>query len=74
MRPEWLLLDESTSALDEKLEAELYGTLAKRLPNTTVVSIGHRSTLAAFHRRRLEMRAEGDHFTPRDAAKVAAAE
>jgi putative ATP-binding cassette transporter len=74
LRPQWLLLDESTSALDEKLEAELYATLAKRLPSTTVVSIGHRSTLAAFHRRRLEMMAEGDHFTPRDAAKVAAAE
>jgi putative ATP-binding cassette transporter len=74
LRPEWLLLDESTSALDEKLEAELYAMLAKRLPNTTVVSIGHRSTLAAFHRRRLEMKAEGDHFTPRDTAKVAAAE
>jgi putative ATP-binding cassette transporter len=74
LRPEWLLLDESTSALDEKLEAELYAMLAKRLPSTTVVSIGHRSTLAAFHRRRLEMMQEGDHFTPRDAAKVAAAE
>ena len=74
MRPDWLFLDESTSALDEKLEAELYAILAKRLPNTTVVSIGHRSTLAAFHRRRLEMTAEGDHFTPRDAAQVAAAE
>jgi len=74
LRPQWLLLDESTSALDEKLEAALYAMLAKRLPSTTVVSIGHRSTLAAFHRRRLEMMAEGDHFTPRDAAKVAAAE
>jgi putative ATP-binding cassette transporter len=74
LRPQWLLLDESTSALDEKLEAALYAMLAKRLPSTTVVSIGHRSTLAAFHRRRLEMMAEGDHFTPRDAAKIAAAE
>jgi putative ATP-binding cassette transporter len=74
MRPEWLFLDESTSAVDEKLEAELYAILAKRLPNTTVVSIGHRSTLAGFHRRRLEMIQEGDHFTPRDAARVAAAE
>src|ERR1700674_1403409 len=74
MRPDWRFLDESTSALDEKLEAELYAVIAKRLPNTTVVSIGHRSTLGAFHRRRLEMTAEGDHFTPRDAAKVAAAE
>jgi putative ATP-binding cassette transporter len=74
MRPDWLFLDESTSALDEKLEAELYAVIAKRLPGTTVVSIGHRSTLGAFHRRRIEMMPEGDHFTPRDAAKAAAAE
>jgi vitamin B12/bleomycin/antimicrobial peptide transport system ATP-binding/permease protein len=74
MRPDWLFLDESTSALDEKLEAELYAVIAKHLPNTTVVSIGHRSTLGAFHRRRIEMMPEGDHFTPRDAAKVTAAE
>jgi putative ATP-binding cassette transporter len=54
-RPDWLFLDESTSALDEKLEAELYGILATRLPKTTIVSIGHRSTLSTFHRRRLDM-------------------
>jgi putative ATP-binding cassette transporter len=35
------------------------------LPDTTVVSIGHRSTLAAFHDRRMDMRAgEGGLFTP----------
>ena len=45
MRPDWLLLDESTSAVEEKLEAELYAVLAQRLPNTTIVSIGHRSSL-----------------------------
>jgi putative ATP-binding cassette transporter len=66
-RPDWLFLDESTSALDEKLEAELYAILAERLPKTTVVSIGHRSTLVAFHQRRLDMTAEeGGLFTPRD--------
>ncbi len=67
MRPDWLFLDESTSALDEKLEAEIYAVIAARLPNTTVISIGHRSTLAAFHHRHLEMTPDGDHFTPRDA-------
>jgi putative ATP-binding cassette transporter len=72
-RPDWLFLDESTSALDEKLEAELYGILATRLPKTTIVSIGHRSTLAAFHTRRLDMTAaEGGHFTPRDTPAAAA--
>jgi vitamin B12/bleomycin/antimicrobial peptide transport system ATP-binding/permease protein len=71
-QPDWLFLDESTSALDEKLEAEVYAALAKLLPKTTIVSIGHRATLGAYHRRRLEMTAEGDHFTPRDAAQAAA--
>ena len=73
-RPDWLLLDESTSAVEEKLEAELYAVLAQRLPNTTIVSIGHRSTLTPLHQRHLEMTPEGDHYTLRDAAKAEAAE
>jgi len=72
IRPDWLLLDESTCALDEKVEAAVYAALAERLPNTTIISIGHRSTLGAFHRRRLEMSLQGDHFTPRDEARAAA--
>jgi vitamin B12/bleomycin/antimicrobial peptide transport system ATP-binding/permease protein len=57
-RPDWLLLDESTSAVDEPLEAALYAVIARRLPDTTVLSIGHRSTLTALHARRLDMVAE----------------
>jgi putative ATP-binding cassette transporter len=72
MQPHWLLLDESTAAVEEQLEAELYAVLARRLPQTTVISIGHRSTLAELHQRHLEMTPEGDHFTLRDAVKVAA--
>jgi len=74
LRPDWLLLDESTSAVEEELEAELYAVLARRLPKTTIVSIGHRSTLVGLHRRHLEMTPEGDRFTPRDAVKAEAAE
>jgi putative ATP-binding cassette transporter len=48
-KPEWLLLDEATAALDEETEAAIYKMLAERLPQSTLVSIGHRSTLAAFH-------------------------
>ena len=54
-RPDWLFLDEATSALDEKLEAEIYRILRQVLPNTTIVSIGHRSTLVKLHRRHIEM-------------------
>ena len=55
-KPDWLFLDEATAALDEPTEAEIYRMLRERLPDTTVVSIGHRSTLAAFHDRRIDMR------------------
>jgi vitamin B12/bleomycin/antimicrobial peptide transport system ATP-binding/permease protein len=72
MKPDWLFLDESTSALDEQMEAEMYALLAEHLPATTVISIGHRATLGAFHHRRLGMAQEGDHFTLRDEARIAA--
>jgi putative ATP-binding cassette transporter len=66
-KPDWLLLDEATAALDENLEAEIYGVLRDHLPETTVISIGHRSTLIAFHKRRLHMRRGADGiFTPAD--------
>jgi putative ATP-binding cassette transporter len=74
MKPDWLFLDESTSALDEKLESEIYRIIAQRLPHTTIVSIGHRSTLGGFHHRRLEMTAERNHFTPREIVSSVAAE
>lgn len=48
-QPIWLFLDEATSALDEETEAAMYCLLAERLPQTTVVSVGHRSTLNKYH-------------------------
>jgi putative ATP-binding cassette transporter len=54
-KPDWLFLDEATSALDEESESALYRAIADKLPNATVVSIGHRTTLAAFHQRRIAL-------------------
>ncbi|MGE3246222.1 MAG: ABC transporter ATP-binding protein/permease, partial [Beijerinckiaceae bacterium] len=54
-RPDWLFMDEATSALDEKLEGEIYRMLKRELPDTTIVSIGHRSTLIGLHDARLDM-------------------
>jgi putative ATP-binding cassette transporter len=53
--PDWLFLDEATAALDEASEARLYALLKERLPDAGVVSVAHRSTLAAFHERRLDL-------------------
>jgi vitamin B12/bleomycin/antimicrobial peptide transport system ATP-binding/permease protein len=52
-KPDWLFLDEATSAIDEEHEARLYALLRARLPGTTLFSVGHRSTLRPFHARRL---------------------
>ena len=58
-RPDWLFLDEATASLDEQSEADLYRAIATTLPNTTLVSIGHRSTLNAFHKRRIAFKPQG---------------
>ena len=60
--PQYLFLDEATASLDEASEAALYRLLEEKLPDTTIVSIGHRSTLAAFHGRNAVLVREGDRF------------
>ena len=67
--PQYLFLDEATASLDEASEAALYRLLADKLPATTVVSIGHRSTLAAFHQRNVVLVRDGDRFALRDGRK-----
>ena len=52
-RPRWLFLDEATSALDEAAEAHVYALVKERLPDTAIVSIGHRPSLTALHERKL---------------------
>jgi putative ATP-binding cassette transporter len=60
--PQYLFLDEATASLDEASEAALYRLLEEKLPDTTIVSIGHRSTLTAFHGRSVVLIREGDRF------------
>jgi putative ATP-binding cassette transporter len=61
--PQFLFLDEATASLDETSEAALYKLLQEKLPATTIVSIGHRSTLEAFHQRNIVLARDGDLFT-----------
>jgi vitamin B12/bleomycin/antimicrobial peptide transport system ATP-binding/permease protein len=72
--PDYLFLDEATASLDEAAEAALYRLLNARLKRTTIVSIGHRSTLAAFHRRGLVLERDGEVNRLREAALAPAAE
>ena len=61
-QPQYLFLDEATASLDEASEAALYRLLADNLKTTTTISIGHRSTLEAFHDGHIVLDREGDHF------------
>ena len=53
--PDWLFLDEATASLDEPGERMVYALLREELPQASIVSIGHRSTLRALHNRRIDL-------------------
>lgn len=57
--PAAVFLDEATSAMDEGLEEAMYRMLRSQLPDTALVSIGHRSTLKPFHEIELELLGDG---------------
>ena len=56
MKPDYLFLDEASSALDDKAETSLHKLLIERLPKAAIVSVAHRAGLDAFHNRREEMK------------------
>ncbi len=51
--PDIIVLDEATSALDEKSQDNMMELMIKELPKATVVSVGHRAELEAFHSRKI---------------------
>ncbi|QOZ22485.1 ABC transporter ATP-binding protein/permease [Bradyrhizobium sp. CCBAU 51753] len=51
--PDIVVLDEATSALDEKSQDKMMEMVAKELPKATIVSVGHRAELEAFHSRKI---------------------
>ncbi|BBP79344.1 ABC transporter ATP-binding protein [Pseudomonas sp. Ost2] len=62
--PQWLFMDEATSAMDEEDEADLYEALIRQVPGIGIVSVGHRSSLNKFHTRHL--RIERGHLVPQE--------
>lgn len=54
-KPDWLFLDEASSAVDEATESALYQLLQRELPSTTIISIGHRKSLESLHHRVLHL-------------------
>jgi vitamin B12/bleomycin/antimicrobial peptide transport system ATP-binding/permease protein len=66
--PALVFLDEATSALDEAGEAALYELLRRAPWRPTVVSVGHRSTLAGFHDRTMRLAKAAEAREDRDSA------
>jgi len=58
-RPDWLFLDEATASVDEAIEARLYRVMQERLPAATIVSIAHRTSVAAYHAKRFALHGNG---------------
>ena len=68
--PAWLFLDESTAALDDATEQQIYRELLLQLAGTTIVSIAHRPGVAAYHDRRVELVPAGDAMALRESPPV----
>jgi putative ATP-binding cassette transporter len=58
--PDWVFLDKATSDLDESMEKRVYDLFAERLPKSTLISVAHRPTLAAYHARHWKLSRQGD--------------
>ncbi len=63
-KPRWLFLDEATSALDDANQAMFYERIRERIPGVTIVSVGHRKELRAYHDRELKLEAEVSVSSP----------
>ncbi len=58
-KPQWVFLDEASSALDEPAEDQLYQLLVEALPETAIISVGHRSSLLQHHQQCLRLQGNG---------------
>ena len=58
-KPKVAFLDEASASLDEGMEHAIYRLIREELPNTTIISVGHRSTLVPLHQQQLELHTDG---------------
>jgi vitamin B12/bleomycin/antimicrobial peptide transport system ATP-binding/permease protein len=60
--PDYLFFDEATSSVDEPSEEVLYKMLLNRMKDSTIISIGHRSSLEKFHDRKIVAEPQNGNF------------
>jgi putative ATP-binding cassette transporter len=54
-KPAWVFMDEATSALDEQKQDAMMEAFIEALPDASLISIGHRPGLEAFHTAKLTL-------------------
>lgn len=52
-KPKVIVMDEATAALDKDSQEEMMRLIQEKLPETTIISVGHRPELEAFHDRKI---------------------
>jgi putative ATP-binding cassette transporter len=52
-RPDLIVMDEATSALDPGSQEKLLKLIDAKIPNATLISVGHRPELEDYHERKL---------------------
>jgi putative ATP-binding cassette transporter len=63
-KPDWVFLDESTSALDLPHEKLLYELIKKELPHCSIVSVGHQPSVELFHEHQVDLTKYSVRRTP----------
>ena len=77
-RPDIVIMDEATAALDVHSQASMMGLFRDELADSTVISVGHRTELEQFHSRKLALRrfvaeeamSDADHARRRKLARL----
>ncbi|HEV2503653.1 MAG TPA: ABC transporter ATP-binding protein/permease [Mesorhizobium sp.] len=54
-RPDIVVMDEATAALDEKSQDKMMATMISQLPKVTIISVAHRAELETYHSRKITL-------------------
>lgn len=63
-KPDFLFIDEGTSALDAQAETKVYRTIVEQLPKAAVISVAHRESVASFHQLLLKIEQGATRVSP----------
>lgn len=58
-KPSWVFLDESTAALDLAHEKQVYALLKEKLPDCSIVSVGHHPSIDGYHDQEIDLEVYG---------------